>query len=110
MLLCTRDCLRSGRASMASGYLAKPCAALRYFPLLGWESSDCRKNSTVAAGFREELSRQDVRRESASRRAAIEGTNSALKRSQGVGKLKVRGIVKCSMQIAFKVIGHNIKQ
>ena len=68
------------------------------------------KSSIVAAGVREELSRKEVRRENTSRRAAIEGTNSSLKRSQGMDKLKVRGIVKCSMQSAFKVIGHNFKQ
>jgi hypothetical protein len=68
------------------------------------------KNSIVAARVREDLSHKEVRRENTSRRAAIEGANSSLKRSQGMDKLRVRGIVKCSMQSAFKVIGHNFKQ
>ena len=37
---------------------------------------------------------KEERKESTSKRAAIEGTNSSLKRAHSAGKLKVRGIVK----------------
>ncbi|KJS82430.1 MAG: hypothetical protein JM58_15095, partial [Peptococcaceae bacterium BICA1-8] len=43
-------------------------------------------------------------------RAAIEGTNSALKRAQGVDKLSVRGIIKCNLVIGTKLIAHNFRQ
>jgi hypothetical protein len=42
-------------------------------------------------------------------RAAIEGTNSALKRT-GLGKLKVRGIVKSTVTCGLKILGQNIKR
>jgi len=43
-------------------------------------------------------------------RAAIEGTFSALKRSQSLDKFKVTGILKCYCNSIFKAIGYNIKQ
>ena len=45
-----------------------------------------------------------------SKRAAIEGTNSALKRAQGADKLSVRGIIKCNLIIGTKLIAHNFRQ
>jgi hypothetical protein len=42
-------------------------------------------------------------------RAAIEGTNSALKRAHGLGKLRVRGQAKCTVVVGYKVIAHNFK-
>ncbi|WP_373657693.1 hypothetical protein SPACI_023980 [Sporomusa acidovorans DSM 3132] len=48
--------------------------------------------------------------ENTSRRTAIEGTNSALKRSQGLGKLAVRGKHKVSAVVGLKIIGHNFQQ
>jgi hypothetical protein len=56
--------------------------------------------------------RQKVERdqkENTSMRAAIEGTNSALKRGHELDKLKVRGIVKCSIVVGLKVLAHNFK-
>ena len=50
------------------------------------------------------------RQESTSRRAAIEGTNSALKRGQSMGKLKVRGIHKSRVVVGLKMIGRNFQQ
>jgi hypothetical protein len=47
--------------------------------------------------------------ENTSKRAGIEGTNSALKR-KGQGKLKVRGGVKCTLASGFKVTVQNIKR
>ena len=49
------------------------------------------------------------RKENTSKRAAIEGTNSALKR-KGQDKLKVRGKVKCTMVSALKVTAQNISR
>lgn len=40
-----------------------------------------------------------------SKRAAIEGTNSALKRAQGADKLSVRGIIKSNLAIGTKANG-----
>ena len=50
------------------------------------------------------------RQETTNRRAAIEGTNSALKRGQGMDKLEVCGINKCRVVVGLKVIGHNFQQ
>jgi hypothetical protein len=49
-------------------------------------------------------------KENTSMRAAIEVTNSALKRGHELDKLKVRGIVKCSIVVGFKVLAHNFKK
>ncbi|QSQ07713.1 hypothetical protein H0A61_00029 [Koleobacter methoxysyntrophicus] len=49
-------------------------------------------------------------KENTSMRAAIEGTNSALKRGHELDKLKVRGFVKCNMVVGFKVLAHNFKR
>jgi len=48
--------------------------------------------------------------ESTSYRAAIEGTNSALKRGQSMGKLQVRGIHKSRVVVGLKMIGRNFQQ
>jgi Na+-translocating ferredoxin:NAD+ oxidoreductase RnfC subunit len=65
-------------------------------------------NSIKAAEVRAEI--KEEQKENTSMRAAIEGTNSALKRSQGLGKLRVRGGVKCQIVVGFKVIAQNIKR
>jgi hypothetical protein len=62
------------------------------------------------ARTREKLKSKALRREATSKRAAIEGTNSSLKRSQGAGRSSVRGRVKTSLVTGMKVIGHNFKQ
>lgn len=49
-------------------------------------------------------------KENTSMRAGIEGTNSALKRGHGLGKLRVRGKVKCQIVVGYKVIAQNIKR
>jgi len=48
-------------------------------------------------------------KENTGMRAAIEGTNSALKR-KGMGKLRVRGIVKCTIVVGYKILAQNIKR
>jgi hypothetical protein len=51
-----------------------------------------------------------VRREATSKRAAAEGSISAIKRSRGAAKLKVRTQPKVKVVIGFKMIGRNIRQ
>jgi len=43
-------------------------------------------------------------------RAAVEGTFSALKRAQGLDKLKVTGLLKAKCSSLYKMIGYNLKQ
>jgi len=45
-----------------------------------------------------------------SKRTAIEGTNSALKRGHGLSKLRVRGLVKCRVNVGLKVLAQNFKR
>jgi len=68
------------------------------------------KKARLAANVRKELSDDEKRLESTSKRAAIEGTNSALKRAQGADKLRVRTLVKSKVVIGLKVISYNIRQ
>ena len=55
------------------------------------------------------MDKQD-RNENGNKRAAIEGTNSALKRTYGVGKLRFRGLVRCRLTMGLKTIAHNFHQ
>jgi hypothetical protein len=59
---------------------------------------------------REQILNKNIKRENTSRRAAIEGTNSALKRGEDADKLDVRGKVKCRLASGCKVIARNVKQ
>jgi hypothetical protein len=59
-------------------------------------------NTISTAEIRAEIKKN--RKENTSMRAAIEGTNFALKRSHGLGKLWVRGKVKCQIVVGLKVI------
>jgi hypothetical protein len=68
------------------------------------------QKALMAEETRMKIADQDQRKESTSKRAAIEGTNSALKRAQNAGKLKVRGIVKCKLVLGAKIIAHNFRQ
>jgi len=49
-------------------------------------------------------------KEITSKRAAIEGTNSALKRRQGMNKLRVRGLHKSRVVVGIKIVAHNFQQ
>jgi len=80
---------------------------------------ELRKNNAVLrveqkavflAEVRERQEDKKARKEAISKRTAIEGTNSALKCSQGAGRLKVRGKVKATLVTGMKIIGHNFKQ
>ena len=68
------------------------------------------QKSVVVAQTRDRIKDKDERKKSTSKRAAIEGTNSALKRSQGAGKLRVRTIAKNKLVMGMKIIGHNFRQ
>lgn len=63
-----------------------------------------------AAQTRDELSNKGQRIINTSKRAAIEGTNSVLKRAYGAGKLTVRGLNKCRVVIGLKMLAYNISQ
>jgi hypothetical protein len=58
---------------------------------------------------KQRLKIKNEQRQNTSVRAAIEGTNSALKRAHGLGKLRVRGQAKCTVVVGYKVIAHNFK-
>ena len=66
------------------------------------------KKSLLAA--KTKLHTKANRKEIASKRAPVEGTCSALKRSQNAGKLSVRGKAKSKVQMGLKIIGYNFKQ
>ncbi len=69
-----------------------------------------KKNAILAAYARERIFCEPLRREATSKRAAAEGSISAIKRSQGAGKLKVRTHPKVQVVMGFKMIGRNIRQ
>jgi len=64
-------------------------------------------NAVEASRVRAEMKASQM--ENTSKRAAIEGTNSALKR-KGQGKLRVRGINKCTAVSIYKATAQNIKR
>jgi len=53
---------------------------------------------------------KSAKKENTSKRAAIEGTNSALKRGHGLEKLLVRGKNRCTAVAGYKVIAQNIRR
>jgi hypothetical protein len=68
------------------------------------------QKSLIAEHTRLILMDKKERNENSSKRAAIEGTNSAFKRAHGAGKLRVRGLVRCSLVMGLKTIAHNFHQ
>jgi hypothetical protein len=68
------------------------------------------QKALVAEETRLKLEAKEERKEATSKRAAIEGTNSALKRAQDVDKLTVTGIIKSNLVIGAKLIAHNFRQ
>lgn len=76
-----------------------------------------QKKTTVLRVDRKALFASETRNQiklnckiSTSRRAAIEGTNSALKRAHGAGELRVRTLPKSNIVIGMKIIAHNFRQ
>jgi hypothetical protein len=68
------------------------------------------RKSLRAAEIRAKIESKQEHKESVSKRAAIEGTNSSLKRTQGIGKLKVCGLIKSTLAVGMKIIGHNFRR
>jgi hypothetical protein len=64
----------------------------------------------VAAETRKQIQDKDQHTVNTSKRAAIEGTNSVLKRCQGIRKLRVREHHRCRVAVGFKMIGRNFRQ
>jgi hypothetical protein len=90
----------------------KNCPQLEHCPVkLQKKSAVIRVNQkrVLADETRQKLD-NGGQQENTSRRTAIEGTNSALKRSQGLGKLAVRGKHKVKAVVGLKMIGHNFQQ
>jgi hypothetical protein len=69
-----------------------------------------KQNAILAARARERVFCEPLRKEATSKRAAVEGSISAIKRSQGAGKLRVRTYPKVQVAMGLKLIGHNIRQ
>lgn len=68
------------------------------------------QKALVAEETRLKLEAKEERKEATSKRAAIEGTNSTLKRAQEMDKLSVRGIIKGHLVVGKKLIAHNFRQ
>lgn len=68
------------------------------------------QKALVAEETRMKMTRPEERKKSTSKRAAIEGTNSVLKRAFHAGKLTVRGLVRSTLVIGLKIIAHNFRQ
>lgn len=68
------------------------------------------QKALIAEDTRHKMQQPDELKTNTSKRAAIEGTNSALKRSRGAGKLNVRGLAKCQLVMGLKLIAHNFHQ
>ena len=64
----------------------------------------------IAAETRKQIEDKDQHRINTSKRAAIEGTNSAIKSRHGAGKLRVRSHHKCRIIFGFTIMAHNFKQ
>lgn len=69
-----------------------------------------KQNAILAARARERIFCEPLRKEATSKRAAIEGSISAIKRSQGAAKLRVRTYPKVQVVMGLKMLGHNIRQ
>lgn len=64
----------------------------------------------IAAQTRKQIQDEAQHKENTSKRAAIEGTNSALKRRQGVDKLRVRRQHRCRVSVGLRMIARNAIQ
>ncbi len=68
------------------------------------------KTMRIAADTRKQLNDKQIRKANTSKRAAIEGTNSCIKRANNSGKLRVRGLHKGGIIFGFAMIGRNVRQ
>lgn len=69
-----------------------------------------KQNAILAAYARERTFCEPLRRDATSKCAAAEGSISAIKRSQGAGKLRVRTHPKVQVVMGLKMLGRNIRQ
>ena len=77
------------------------------------EQVKANKFSTTGAAIELQNIREEIkeeRKENTSKRAAIEGTNSELKRAHGLDDVKVRSIVKVSITTGLKITACNFKR
>ncbi len=68
------------------------------------------RKQRIAAETRKKLKDKKQHRINTSKRAATEGTNSAIKRGHGASKLAVRGHSKCRTVFGLIALAHNFKQ
>jgi hypothetical protein len=68
------------------------------------------RKQRIAQKTRRQIEDKEQHRVNTSKRAGIEGTNSAVKRKHGAEKLAVRGHHKCQIVFGFKALAHNFKQ
>ena len=68
------------------------------------------KKQRIAAETRKQINDKQLRKANTSKRAAIEGTNSCVKRASDGGKLRIRGLNKSRITFGFNIIAHNVKQ
>ena len=68
------------------------------------------KRSRMATAKRQELEKTESFKKTYAMRAAIEGTNSELKRAHGMGRLRVRGRPAVEFAVTMKITACNIKR
>ncbi len=111
---------RSGRAKRSGSIMAhfdlakcRACPDRNRCPVRFQKKSAVLRvtnKALLAARTRKQLEDRERRHEAVSKRAAIEGTNSALKRGYGAAKLAVRTRAKSQTVFGLKVMGHNFSQ
>lgn len=113
--------------SLKSNFKKKNGMINAHFPLEQCQQCESRENcpikfqktsavlrvnhkSVLAAHARDRTFAEPQRKEAVSKRAAAEGSISAIKRSQGADKLRVRTHPKVQVVTGLKMIGRNIRQ
>jgi hypothetical protein len=77
------------------------------------EQVKMNKFSTTGAAIETQNKRDEIKesiKENSSKRTAIEGTNSELKRAHGLDDVKVRGIIKVTITTGMKITACNFKR
>ncbi|MBT9141448.1 MAG: hypothetical protein DDT30_02040 [Dehalococcoidia bacterium] len=107
----TRAGVSKGQTSAHFPHTACDNCELRDQCYMLQQNKDCvvRINLKAVHAGRERAKMQSAQKENTRKRAGIEGSNSALKRT-GLDKLGVRGIVKSTVVCGLKVTAQNIKR
>ena len=107
----TRAGVSKGQTSAHFPHTACENCELRDQCYMLQQNKDCvvRINLKAVHAGRERAKMQSAQKENTKKRAGIEGSNSALKRT-GLDKLDVRGIVKSTVVCGLKVTAQNIKR